>query len=97
MGNLSFWTIRRVLAIVSVMACLAVIAAQFYIGSTFTELFERSSKSALGLVDETISEYSGLTDQALSSLLTEQEKTILGFENLFGITSDRISVNFVKV
>ena len=91
MGNLSFWTIRRVLAIVSVMACLAVIAAQFYIGSTFTELFERSSKSALGLVDETISEYSGLTDQALSSLLTEQEKTILGFENLFGITSDRIS------
>lgn len=45
MMNYSFWTVRRVLLLVSLIATVAIMATQIYVGRTYMVIFADRSKT----------------------------------------------------
>lgn len=80
--NYSFWTIRRVLLLVSLIATVAIMATQVYVGRTYKAIFANTSKTTAAQFDRIVTDLSAVIDSGLKQVQDNQEKSVAVFETL---------------
>lgn len=82
MTHHSFWTIRRVLLLVGLLATLAIMATQVYVGRTYEKIFTTSAETNAALFERIVADLSGVIDGGLKDVQVIQEKSVAAFEAL---------------
>ena len=82
MRHHSFWTIRRVLLLVSLLATVAIMATQVYVGRTYDAIFSNTSRTNAEAFDRIVADLTGVIDAGMREVQGNQEKSVATFEAL---------------
>lgn len=89
MTNHSFWTIRRVLLLVGLLATVAIMATQVYVGRTYDTIFSDASRANAEAFDRIIADLTGVIDAAMSEVQGNQEQSVATFETLLAESTQK--------
>ena len=87
MTNHAFWTIRRVLFLISLLATVAIMATQVYVGRSFETIFAGTTQTNTDLFDKIVADLSASIDAGLRDVQTNQERSVATFESLLSETT----------
>ncbi len=88
MKSHAFWTIRRVLSLIGLLATIAIMATQVYVSHSLETIFAGTTRTNTALFDTIVTDLSTSIDAGLRDVQVNQERSVAVFESLLSETTN---------